>query len=152
MSDPNPQPVPPPPPAGGPTYGTPASPPSYGTPPSPYGTPAPQAPGAPVYGTPAYGQPGAPVYRAGGYPPGYAPYAAPRTHPLAIAALVTGLLGFALIPVVLGHMALSQVRRTGEGGGWMAVVGLVLGYGTCALYLLLFLVFGGAVLWGGTQA
>ena len=151
MSDPNPQPVPPPPPpAGGPAYGTPASPPSYGTPPSPYGTPPAPAPGAPAYGAPAYGSPGAPGY--GGYPPGYGPYAAARTNPLAIAALVTGLLGFALIPVVLGHMALSQVRRTGESGGWMAVVGLVLGYGTCAVYLLLLVMFGGAVLWGGTQA
>lgn len=143
MSDPNLHPVPPP-PGDGPVYGTPPSPSSSGTSPSRYGTPPPApAPGAPGHGAPVPGYGSA----------GYAPYpAARRTNPLAVAAFVTGLLGFALIPVVLGHMALGQVRRTGEGGGWMAVVGLVLGYATCALYLLLFVLFGGALLWSGTQA
>lgn len=82
------------------------------------------------------------------YPP-YPPYPpARRTDPLAVAALVSGLLGFALIPVVLGHLALSRIRRTGDGGGWMAVVGLVLGYATCALYVVLVLALGGFVWWG----
>lgn len=130
MSHPAPHPAPVPQP---PLPGTPA--PAYGTPPPAPGTPTvePPAYGPPAYGPPAYGPP------------------APRTHPLALAALVTGLLGFALIPVVLGHLALSQIRRTGDGGAWMAVVGLVLGYGTCALYVVLFLVFGG-FLWWGVQA
>lgn len=107
-----------------------------------YGTPPPPASGPPVYGTPP--------------PAAYAPYAGPpvhlrRTNGLAIAALVTGLFGFALIPVVLGHLGLRQTRRTGDAGAWMAVVGLVLGYVACALYLLVFAVFGGFVLWGVQQ-
>ena len=165
--DPTPStPVPPPPPSpdpgiAGPEYGTPASPygtpaPVYGTPASPYGTPAPSygtpapssGPPASPYGAsaPAYGTPPA----GHGTPAGVYPYAPPRarTNGLAIAALVTGLLGFALVPVVLGHVALGQVRRTGEGGGALAVAGLVLGYGMCALYVLVFLLFGSIFLVG----
>ncbi|GAB4068875.1 hypothetical protein GCM10028777_29150 [Angustibacter speluncae] len=61
----------------------------------------------------------------------------PSTNGAAVAALVTGLMGFAIIPVVLGHLALAQLRRRGERGSTLAVVGLVLGYGQCALYVLL---------------
>jgi uncharacterized membrane protein len=59
---------------------------------------------------------------------------APKTNPLAIASLVFGLLqpftgGLSTIPaVVLGHVAHSQIRRTGERGGALATVGLVLGW------------------------
>ena len=59
---------------------------------------------------------------------------APRTNPLAIASLVCGLAqpftgGLTMIPaVVLGHVAHDQIRRTGERGGALATVGLVLGW------------------------
>jgi hypothetical protein len=59
---------------------------------------------------------------------------ASRTNPLAIASLVCGLAqpftgGLTMIPaVVLGHVAHSQIRRTGERGGALATVGLVLGW------------------------
>ncbi len=58
--------------------------------------------------------------------PRWAPPA--RTNGLAIAALVLGLCGFGLLPVIFGHVALSQIRRTGDGGSALAIVGLVLGY------------------------
>ncbi|GAA4623364.1 DUF4190 domain-containing protein [Cellulomonas oligotrophica] len=82
-------------------------------------------------------------------PPAYAA-APPRTNTLAVVTLVLGVLGFALLPVVLGHLALAQVRRTGERGAALAVVGLVLGYLTCALYALVAVLVlgGGIVLWG----
>lgn len=51
-----------------------------------------------------------------------------RTNGLAIAALVLGLCGFGLLPVIFGHIALSQIRRTGDGGDALAIAGLVLGY------------------------
>jgi uncharacterized membrane protein len=60
--------------------------------------------------------------------------AASRTNPLAVASLVCGLAqpftgGLTMIPaVVLGHVAHSQIRRTGERGGALATVGLVLGW------------------------
>lgn len=58
--------------------------------------------------------------------PTYAP--APRTNGLAIASFVLGLLGFALIPVILGHIALNQIKQRGDGGKVFAIIGLVLGY------------------------
>ena len=60
-----------------------------------------------------------------------APIAAPgsaHTNTMAIMALVFGLVGGTGIPIVLGHVALSQIRRTGEGGRGLAIAGLVLGY------------------------
>ena len=63
-----------------------------------------------------------------------------RTNGVAIATLVTGLLGMALIPIVLGHIALRQMKRTGEEGQALAVIGLVLGYlalAGCVLLIIL---------------
>ena len=59
--------------------------------------------------------------------PAWAP-PAPRTNGLAIAALVLGLCGFGILPVIFGHIALGQIRRTGDRGATLAIVGLVLGY------------------------
>lgn len=52
----------------------------------------------------------------------------PRTNGLAVAALVLGLCGFGVLPVIFGHVALAQIRRTGDGGSGLAIAGLVLGY------------------------
>ena len=68
------------------------------------------------------------------YQPGYYPAVNTPTNGLAIGALVCGILelftlGFAAIPaVILGHLARTQIRRTGERGDGMAIAGLVLGY------------------------
>lgn len=53
--------------------------------------------------------------------------------PLAVAALVCGMVGLVLSPaalggIALGHAARRGIRRTGEGGYGMATAGLVLGY------------------------
>jgi hypothetical protein len=62
-----------------------------------------------------------------------------RTNGLAIASLACGLAQFtfgplATIPaIVLGHMARSQIRRTGEQGAALALAGLVLGWGAVIL-------------------
>jgi hypothetical protein len=63
------------------------------------------------------------------------PYAPPRrTNSLAVASLVCGIaqpfmFGLTTIPaVILGHIAQSQIRRTGEDGGGLATAGLVLGW------------------------
>lgn len=60
--------------------------------------------------------------------------AAPRTNGLAVAAFVLGLCGFAVLPVILGHIALGQIRRTGDGGSAFAIIGLVLGYLAIVIY------------------
>jgi len=84
------------------------------------------------------------------------PIAYRRTSPLAIVSLVSGILGWSLLPllgslvaIVTGHMARSEIRRqpqTLEGDG-LAVTGLVLGYALVALsvigVLVAMLFFGG---------
>ena len=60
----------------------------------------------------------------------------PRTNVLSIVSLVTSILGLAVVPIVLGHISLAQIRRTGEQGRVMAIIGLVLGYLTLLGYLI----------------
>jgi len=58
-------------------------------------------------------------------------FAAPpqqRTNPFAITSMILGLVGGSILAVVFGHIALSQIRRTGDSGRGMAIAGLVLGY------------------------
>lgn len=104
--------------------------------PGPYGTqeygtqPAPVAPPPPGYGYPqagyAYPQPyaGQPGY-------GYVPVR--PTNTFAVISLVSSLASMMVligwIPgIVFGHMALRQIRQTGEAGEGMAKAGLIVGY------------------------
>ena len=57
------------------------------------------------------------------------------TNGTAVASLVIGILSWFMCPVlggllavIFGHTARGQIRRTGEGGGGMALAGLILGY------------------------
>lgn len=115
MTDPQP-PVPPVPPVPSPDAATP--------PPAPPAAPAAQ----PEY--PAYGQPVQAAY-------------APPTNTLAILALV---LGF-VVPIggiICGHIALGQIKRTGEGGRGLALAGLILGYvftGLTLLFVIGYIIF-----------
>ena len=77
---------------------------------------------------------------------GLALFAAPapvRTNSLAVAALVCGVaefftVGLTAIPaVVLGHMARSQIRRTGEHGSGLALAGLILGWLAIVMFVLI---------------
>ncbi|ROO82796.1 uncharacterized protein DUF4190 [Actinocorallia herbida] len=68
-----------------------------------------------------------------------------ETVPLAVIALLSALLCWpvgSLAGVLLGHLALHRIRRTGEPGRRFAVSGLVLGYVglLCALAAVLLLV------------
>ncbi|GAB2977302.1 DUF4190 domain-containing protein [Nocardioides montaniterrae] len=81
--------------------------------------------------------------------PSYQPYGAPpppppgpaSTNGLAIASMVSSILamlaGFAtcglacvlgLVGAIMGHVADSQIRRTGEGGSGLATAGIVIGW------------------------
>ncbi|MCS5735925.1 DUF4190 domain-containing protein [Herbiconiux daphne] len=94
--------------------------------------------GAPAYpgaGAPIHPTGGAPVYAPAGAPaPGY--YAQAKTNVLGIVTLVLGVLGFGIVPVITGHIALSQIKRTGEEGRGLTLAGLILGYVTLAGWLI----------------
>jgi Domain of unknown function (DUF4190) len=106
------------------------------TPPVPSSTPAPAPTPAPGYSQQPYvGQPT--PYGA----PGYAP-AAP-TNTLAIISLIAA---FVLAPaaIICGHIALGQIKRTGESGHGLAFAGLVLGYvftGFAVLGIIAYIIF-----------
>lgn len=76
---------------------------------------------------PAQPAPPAPQgYAAGPY--GYGPYRPPAaTNTLAQIALVAAFLA-SIVGVVLGHVALSQVKRSGENGRGLAIAALAVGY------------------------
>lgn len=96
--------VPPVPPAAPETPAAPAAPsaPAYGTPPA--------APAAPAYAAPAYGAP-----------------ASTKTNVLAIVSLVSAFF-VSLVAVITGHIALNQIKKTGEQGRGLAIAGLIIGY------------------------
>jgi hypothetical protein len=92
----------------------------------------PQVPSQPPYGPAGYG-----------YPPPR------RTNVLAVISLVAGIASWVLVPlvgavgaVVTGHIAMRQIRRTGEDGNGMAIAGLVLGYLNILFSLLMLAIFG----------
>lgn len=63
------------------------------------------------------------------------------TNGMAVASLVCGICGFvpfvgSVPAVILGHASLRQMRRTGEHGQAMAVIGLVFGYVGLVFWLL----------------
>ncbi len=116
-----------------------AWPPQDSVPPPPLPPPGTGPAAAPAYGGGpgpyAYGQP-VPGYYYGPMMP------ATRTNVLAIISLVAGLVGFltcftsSVVAVVTGHIALSQIGRSEQGGQYvtretgrgLAIAGLVLGY------------------------
>jgi hypothetical protein len=94
------------------------------TPPA-YAPPAPPAYGA-TPAAPAYGDaPAAPQAYA---PQGYGqPAAGEKWNVLAIISLVSAFF-VSLAAVICGHIALSQIKKTGEKGRGLAIAGLVIGY------------------------
>jgi peptidyl-prolyl cis-trans isomerase B (cyclophilin B) len=73
-----------------------------------------------------------------------APYTPPagapegRTNTLAIIALIAGIV-VPIVGIVIGHIALGQIKKTGENGRGLALAGTVIGYVLTVLYILIFL-------------
>ncbi len=119
---------------------------------------APPAPGMPIPGPgpaeaggPAVGNPWAPApagqqpWGSGALPPGALPYGMPGhpafqqrqlyTNGLAIASLVVSFLCFVgAAGIIMGAIALRQIKRTGERGRGLAIAGIVIG----SLWLVVF--------------
>lgn len=139
-----------PPPSGQqpPAYGqNPGYPPNAG-----YG----QAPGYPP--AQGYGQQQAYGQQQGyaqpyGVVPGYGYPAPPKTNTLAVVSLISSIAGIVIIygigsiaGVITGHLALSQIKRTNEGGRGLAIAGLIVGYvGVAFTVLVLIILF---AIWG----
>ncbi len=144
------EPTPTPPPLPYPGYEAPGGFPPSGYPPPSYPPPGypPQAappgyPAAPApYPGPQYGgayPPPPPQYGAAPYPGGYAyPDPGSGTNTLAIASLVASVMGlipfcgFALsiVGIVLGGVALSQIKQNRQGGYGLAISGIAVGVAT----------------------
>ncbi|WP_142281440.1 DUF4190 domain-containing protein, partial [Mycobacterium palustre] len=110
---------------------------------------------APGYGPPPYSpgppQPGPPQYGPPPYPPGSGYYPAPdyygatqsRTNALAIASLISSFAGFvccvigSVLAIVLGAIALNQIKQTHQDGYGLAVTGIVIGIGTLVVFLVI---------------
>jgi hypothetical protein len=130
-----------------PAYSPPDYPPAYSPPGYPPAYPPPTPPPPP----PGYGQPppyGAPPagYGPPSYPGGH--FATPEyqgqagTNGLAIASLLLSFTGFfccfigSIVAIVLGVIALSQIRQTRQEGYGLAVAGIVIGVGTLAVFVI----------------
>ncbi|WP_039794452.1 DUF4190 domain-containing protein [Nocardia araoensis] len=106
-------------------------------------TPPPQ-PQYPSYQPPAqpYGQP---QY---GYQTPYQPYGVPSqgTNGMAIGALISSLVGFvtcglgSIVGIILGVIALNQIKQNGQEGRGMALAGIWIGVGAIVLAILWFVV------------
>ncbi|MFY2790367.1 DUF4190 domain-containing protein [Rhodococcus sp. KRD162] len=96
----------------------------------------------PQYQNPQYQNP---QYQNPQYPYAGAGYQAPTpTNTLAIVSLVLAILGLTFLPllasicaVVCGHISRGQIKRTGEGGSGLATAGLVIGYVSIALFVII---------------
>lgn len=145
--------VPPAPPTGAP-YDPPAA--------SPYGAP----PAAPSYDAP----PVAPPYAGGSsatypqtsYPAptyGYGGYEQQKTNVLAIVSMIASIVGFvwilpfigSLAGIIMGHISLSQIKRTGDKGRGMALAGVIVGYVGLALVILGTILIFGFIAWAAQQ-
>lgn len=78
-----------------------------------------QVPQPPMYAPPIQQTPPA------GYPP--QPNPSEQTNTLAIIALISSFF-ISVLGIVLGHIALSQIKKTGEQGRGLALAGTIIGY------------------------
>jgi hypothetical protein len=123
------------------------------------GTPPAELPSSPS--TQVVGQQAVPstvVPVSGGQGPGSTIVGGRRINTLAVVSLVTALVapfghvtgvgGLALIltSIVTGHMARAEIRRTGEEGATLALIGLIISYVHIAISALIIIFFFGVVM------
>ncbi|MER7453489.1 DUF4190 domain-containing protein [Nocardia beijingensis] len=92
-----------------------------------------------------------------GYQTPYQPYGVPSqgTNGMAIGALISSLVGFvtcgigSIVGIILGVIALNQVKQTGQEGRGMALAGIWIGVGAIVVGILWFVV---VIIAGATSA
>ncbi|WP_328354328.1 DUF4190 domain-containing protein [Mycobacterium sp. NBC_00419] len=62
------------------------------------------------------------------------------TNSMAVASFVCSLLCLSVLGVIFGHVALSQISRSGEDGKGLAIAGLVIGYILVGIGVLIYVV------------
>jgi hypothetical protein len=60
----------------------------------------------------------------------------PRTNVLAVLSLVAGILGWGIVPIVLGYLARNQIRQTRETGWGLTTAGILLGFASVVGFLI----------------
>ncbi|QLD12938.1 DUF4190 domain-containing protein [Microbacterium oleivorans] len=136
------------------------------TPPQPASA-SPVPPPAPPYATPPQQQESYPSaaqgYQPAAYPPpayGYGGgYAQQKTNALSIVSMISSIVGFiwilpiigSIAGVIMGHISLSQIKRTGEKGRGMALAGLIVGYAGLALAVVGIILFASFIGWAIEQ-
>lgn len=70
-----------------------------------------------------------------------AAYRAPETEGLALASLITAVLGIPVVPIVLGVMARNRIREAAgaKDGDGLAIAGIIIGAVSLALIVFVFL-------------
>jgi hypothetical protein len=121
-------------------------PPGYpqpGYPPPGYGGPAYPPPMPVPYGVPPSGY-GPPSYSGGYYPDYSGGYGAAPSgmNTMAIVSLISSIIGVfccigSIVSIVLGIMAMNEIKRTREDGYGLAVAGLVISIATLLVYLVI---------------
>jgi hypothetical protein len=133
------------------SWGTPWESPAVDYPPTAeYPSPSYPPPNPAGYQTPGYGSyppPPPPMYAA---PPSYGAYggyyAPVGTNGMAIGSLVSSIVGFlccqigAIVGIILGIVALNQIKQTNQDGRGLAIAGIVIG-GLGVAVTLIFLFF-----------
>jgi len=111
---------------------------------NPQGGPYGQQPyGQPQYGQPQQGQQPYGSQYGYGYPP------KPLDTSTATIAMVSSIAGILcclgwIVGIVMGHIALSKIKRGEAGGKGMAVAALCIGYGFIVLLVVFYTLLGGA--------
>jgi peptidyl-prolyl cis-trans isomerase B (cyclophilin B) len=70
---------------------------------------------------------------------------APRTNGFAIASFICSLVCINILGIIFGHVALSQIKRTNEGGQGLAIAGLIIGYISLGIVILAVILSGPSV-------
>ena len=71
--------------------------------------------------------------------PAYAP--ARPWNVLSIVSLVASLIGFGIVGIITGHIALGQIKKTGEQGRGLALAGAIIGYVAVAAGIIFFIIW-----------
>lgn len=78
--------------------------------------------------------------------PAPAPVPAPsapaeKWNVLSIVGFVLSLIGFNIVAIVLGFIALSQVKKSGERGRGLAIAAIIIGFVSIVIGIIFFIVF-----------